>query len=43
MPHIEKHERFFQEIVELFLLLVVWVTGKPSCLESSLEPLGSDS
>lgn len=43
MPCIEKHERLFQEIIELFLLLVVWVTGSPSHLESSLESLGSDS
>lgn len=43
MPCIEKHERLFQEIIELFLLLVVWVTGSPSRLESSLESLGSDS
>lgn len=43
MPCIEKHERLFQEIIELFLLLVVWVTVTPRCFESSLESLGSDS
>lgn len=39
--HWEAWELSSQDIFELFLLSVVWVTGTPSSLESSLESLYS--